>query len=148
MAETPEKKKDLLEVFEEQRVSISKEIRAGAKLFEDSKNIPEIQVKFLSLRQRLVEDNHSLMEHFNRLKKRFRDLKGEEWVNVSTNGNYRYQSSEKGVVVESQPNVSELKLKMDQVENHIDFYVESIKTVDNVLFGLRVRLEVDKMFEV
>lgn len=148
MSEQKDSKKDLLEVFNEQRRSISKEIKVGVKLLEDSKNIPEIQVTFMSLRQRLVEDNHALIAHSNRLNKRFRDRRGEEWVNVSTNGQYRYQSTEKAVVVDSNSSLSELKLRIEQVENHINFYTESLKTVDSVLFGLRVRLDVDKLYQL
>lgn len=148
MSEVKEEKQDLVTIFATERKTISKEIQLGVKLFEDVKNVPAIQVKFLSLRQRIVEDNHTLIEYVNRLKKRYRDIRGQEWVNVSTNGNYRYQPTEKGVVVDSAPELSLLKERLEQVENHIDFYGQSIKTVDNVLFGVRARIDVAKEYDI
>jgi hypothetical protein len=36
------------------------------------------------------------------------------------------------------------KEMMDLIENQINFFNESIKTVDNVLFGLKTRVEIEK----
>ena len=55
--------------FAEDRNSISLEIRRNVELLGNIKNLKEVQIFFLSMRQRLLEDNHSLLEHLSRLKK-------------------------------------------------------------------------------
>jgi hypothetical protein len=128
--------------FAEDRNSISLEIRRNVELLGNIKNLKEVQIFFLSMRQRLLEDNHALLEHFSRLKKSFRDKKGKAWENVS-NQNLRYQAHEKKIIVEGK--ITNVQETVEMMENQIGFYNESIKTVDNALFGLKTRLEVEKL---
>ena len=37
--------------------------------------------------------------------------------------------------------------KLEQVENQIGFYSDSIKTIDAVLFGIKTRLDVQKLLD-
>lgn len=138
-------KRTIAEVFKDKRESFSSEIYIGIKLLETVKKIPEAQVTFLSLRQRLLEENHTLIEHFTQLKKTYREKKGEEWVDASKNHQVRYNSTEKNTIVDGK--TANVKEKLEQVENQIGFYSESIKTVDAVLFGIKTRLDVQKLLD-
>lgn len=138
-------KRTIAEVFKDKRESFSVEIYTGIKLLETVKRIPEAQVTFLSLRQRLLEENHTLIEHFTQLKKTYREKKGEEWIDASKNHQVRYNSTEKNTIVDGK--TANVKEKLEQVENQIGFYAESIKTVDAVLFGIKTRLDVQKLLD-
>ena len=107
--------------------------------------MPEAQVTFLSLRQRLLEENHTLIEHFTQLKKSYREKKGEEWVEASKSHQVRFNSSEKNTIVDGR--TATIKERLEQIENQIAFYSESIKTVDAVLFGVKTRLDVQKLLD-
>jgi hypothetical protein len=139
--ETP--KKSIAQIFKEKRESFSAEIYDGIKLLDNIKKMTNVQVIFLSLRQRLLEENHTLLEHFTRLKKTYRERKGEEWVEASKSMQMRFNSNEKTTIVDGK--TAELKEKLEQIENQIAFYAESIKTVDAVLFGLKTRVDVEKL---
>jgi hypothetical protein len=141
----PTQKRTIAEVFREKREMFSSEIYTGIRLLESVKKIPEAQVTFLSLRQRMLEENHTLIEHFTQLKKSYREKKGEEWIDVSKNNNIRYSSNEKTTVVDGK--TASIKEKLEQVENQIGFYSESIKTIDAVLFGIKTRLDVQKLLD-
>ena len=147
MAQDPkeEKKKTLADLFAEKRAQFSKEIKDGVHDLESINNIPKIQVNFLSLRQRLLEENHTLLEHFTQKKKAYREKKGEEWASISKIGQTRYQPTEKGVIVEGK--TAALKDVLEQIENQINFYYESIKTVDSVLFGIKDRIAAQKILD-
>jgi uncharacterized protein YlzI (FlbEa/FlbD family) len=138
-------KRTIAEVFREKREMFSSEIYVGIKLLESVKKIPEAQVTFLSLRQRMLEENHTLIEHFTQLKKSYREKKGAEWIDVSSNNQIRYSSNEKTTVVDGK--TAALKEKLEQVENQIGFYSDSIKTIDAVLFGIKTRLDVQKLLD-
>jgi predicted nuclease with TOPRIM domain len=138
-----EPRKSVAQVFKEKREIFSNEIYDGIKLLTNIKKMTDVQVTFLSLRQRLLEENHTLLEHFTRLKKTYRERKGEEWVDASKSTQMRYNSNEKSTIVDGK--TAELKEKIEQIENQISFYSESIKTVDAVLFGLKTRVDIEKM---
>jgi len=136
-------KKSVAQVFKEKREVFSSEIYDGIKLLDNIKKMSQVQVTFLSLRQRLLEENHTLLEHFTRLKKTYRERKGEEWVDTSKSMQMRYNTNEKATIVDGK--TADIKEKLEQIENQIAFYAESIKTVDAVLFGLKTRVDVEKL---
>lgn len=138
-------KRTIAEIFREKRESFSGEIYEGIKLLENIKRIPEAQVTFLSLRQRMLEENHTLIEHFTQLKKTYREKKGEEWIDASKNYQVRYNSNEKTTIVDGK--TAAIKERIEQVENQIGFYSESIKTIDAVLFGIKTRLDVQRLLD-
>ena len=96
----------------------------------------------LSLRQRLLEDNHNLVEHLITLRKRYRNERAVEMENLSKNLQIRYQSTEKNVVIEGR--TATTKESLEVFENQIEFFNESIKTVDNIIFGIKTRLDIEK----
>jgi uncharacterized protein YlzI (FlbEa/FlbD family) len=145
MEENNTPKRTIAEVFREKRESFSGEIYVGIKLLENVRKIPEAQVTFLSLRQRMLEENHTLIEHFTQLKKAYREKKGEEWVDASKSHQVRYNSNEKNTIVDGK--TAAIKEKIEQVENQIGFYSESIKTIDAVLFGIKTRLDVQRLLD-
>lgn len=138
-------KRTIAEVFREKRESFSGEIYTGIRLLENVRKIPEAQVTFLSLRQRMLEENHTLIEHFTQLKKNYREKKGEEWIEASKSHQLRFNSNEKTTIVDGK--TATIKEKLEQIENQISFYAESIKTIDAVLFGIKTRLDVQKLLD-
>lgn len=138
-------KRTIPEIFREKRSVFSTEIQNGIKLLSRIENIPEIQVTFLSMRQRLLEESHTLLEHFTQAKKRYREKKGSEWMEVSQLGNIRYQPTEKTTLVDGR--MAELKERLEQLESQINFYTESIKTVDSVLFGIKDRIAAQRLLD-
>jgi hypothetical protein len=96
----------------------------------------------LSLRQRLLEDNHTLLEHITALRKKFRDEKADTMETLSKNMQLRYQANEKNVVIEGKTSVTKEYLEI--FENQVSFFNESIKTIDNIIFGIKTRLDIEK----
>ena len=144
-----EEKKDpkvvLNSKFTKERGMYSLEIKSGVELLYNIKNLKEVQVKFLSLRQRLLEDNHKLLEYLRTANSKLKIKKSKEWEKISKSLAERYQSHEKKVLVEGK--ITDIQEMVDMIQDQIGFYSESIKTVDNVLYGLKTRVDVEKMLE-
>jgi hypothetical protein len=132
----------LSEKFKKERDTYSLEIRRNIEKLNNIKGLKEAQIYFLSTRQRLLEDNHTLIDTLSKLKRAYREKRGKEWENVS-NQNIRYQSQEKKVIVEGK--TANMEETVEIIENQIAFMDGSIKTVDNVLFGLKTRLDLEKL---
>ena len=128
--------------FQDRRAEVSKEIYENIEKLSNLKTLKEAQVNMLSLRQRLLEDNHTLLEHVTLLRKKYRDERSIEMENISRNLQIRYQANEKNVVIEGR--TSATKESLEIIENQVSFFNESIKTIDNIIFGIKTRLDIEK----
>jgi hypothetical protein len=54
---------------------------------------------------------------------------------------YRYSENEKKRIAEERSSGS--KLKLDILQTHVDFFRETTKTIDNMIFGVKHRLEIE-----
>jgi hypothetical protein len=137
-----ETKQKISAKFQERRADISKEIYANIEKLSNLKTLKEAQVNMLSLRQRLLEDNHTLLEHITILRKKYREERAVELENVSRNLQLRYQANEKTVVIDGRTSATKESLEM--FETQVSFFNESIKTIDNIIFGIKTRLDIEK----
>jgi transcriptional regulator with AAA-type ATPase domain len=128
--------------FKAKREEVSAEVLQSIEKMSSFRNLKEVQVSMLSLRQRLLEDSHTLLEHLSVIRKKYKTEKSSQMENISENLQHRYQYNEKSVIIEGK--TAATKEMMDLIENQINFFNESIKTVDNVLFGLKTRVEIEK----
>jgi hypothetical protein len=128
--------------FEKRRKEISAEIFQNIEKLSSLKTLKEAQVNMLSLRQRLLEDNHTILEHVIILRKKYRTERAAEMENVSKNLQMRYQSTEKTVIIEGK--TASRKEYLEIFENQVEFFNESIKTIDNIIFGIKTRLDIEK----
>lgn len=124
------------------RSEVSQEIRENVEKMSSLKGLKEVQVSMLSLRQRLLEENHILMENLSSVQKKYRSARAMQMEEVSTNINHRYQYNEKNVIIDGK--TANIKEVVDTIENQISFFVDSIRTVDNVLYGIKTRVEIEK----
>jgi hypothetical protein len=137
-----ETKSKISKKFQDRRAEVSKEIYENIEKLSNLKTLKAAQVNMLSLRQRLLEDNHTLLEHVTLLRKKYRDERSLEMENISRNLQIRYQANEKNVVIEGR--TSTTKESLEIFENQITFFNESIKTIDNIIFGIKTRLDIEK----
>ncbi len=137
-----ETKAKITKKFQDRRVDVSKEIYENIEKLSNLKTLKEAQVNMLSLRQRLLEDNHTLFEHITSLRKKYRDDRSAEMENLSRNLQIRYQANEKTVVLDGRTSV--IKESLEIFENQVSFFTESIKTIDNIIFGIKTRIDIEK----
>lgn len=128
--------------FEGRRKEVSSSIYTNIEKLSNLKTLKDAQVNMLSLRQQLLEDNHTLLEHLTSLRKKLREEKASEMENLSKNLSLRYQANEKNLVIDGRTSATKEYLEM--FENQVSFFTESIKTIDNVIFGIKTRLDIEK----
>lgn len=128
--------------FRKKRTEISGDIQRGIDLMSNFKTIKDAQVNMLSLRQRLLEESHVLLEHVSAIRRKLRSEKGKHLEAISKDLQHRYQYNEKNVIIEGK--TSNIKETLDNVENQLAFFSDSIKTIDNILYGVKTRVEIEK----
>jgi len=96
----------------------------------------------LSLRQRLLEDSHQMLDKYLDLNKIYTVQKGKTYNVILNDLQVRANNKEeKEAIVEG--NITEIKWKRDIMDAQIQYYNSSIKTVDNILFGIKHRIDLE-----
>jgi hypothetical protein len=136
------KLEDIASRYRDVRSQISNDIKSNVEKMSSLKGLKEVQVSMLSLRQRLLEENHILIENLSSVQRKYRAARAQQMENISTNLQHRYQYNEKNVLIDGK--TANIKEVVETIENQISFFVDSIKTIDNVLYGIKTRVEIEK----
>jgi hypothetical protein len=140
-----QEKKSIEQRFSEQRKRYTKEILDAIPLLNDIKTLTKAKVTFLSLRQVLLEESHSVFENYNKLSRSYREKRSMHLLDASSNLQVRLNEREKEKYIDGLPEMSKLKSALDILDTQSKFLQESMKTVDQVLFGLKVRIDTEKI---
>jgi hypothetical protein len=126
--------------FKEERDKWLKDITALVKSSGDTSKLNEAQVFQLSYRQMCVE---KICEYRVLLEKRqelFDKQCASRFREYTTNYDLKLSGSEKQLFIQS--DCSELKLQIKMISVQINFFEESIKTLDNLGFAIRNKIEI------
>jgi len=134
-------KLNYIERFEKERTDWTNTIKDIAKRFKNIEDLVDVQVDLYSERQRALEYMHELQVLSSKLKKFYLSEWKKAYDALSMNEDFRYNEREKNKMAEEKTSAS--KLKLDILQTHIDFFKDSIKTIDNMIFGVKHRLEIE-----
>ena len=139
----------ILYAFKKSRTEFNDKIIASIYDMRDTHKLVDVKVQMLSTRQRLLEDSHTLLDTLTDLRKKYRIQKGKAYDNIVNNIQLRMKTTgEKEAIVEGTSEIAELRNKIEILENQTQYYTESIRTVDGILYGIRTRLEIEKLLGV
>lgn len=139
----------IISVFRKDREMNNNKIYASILNMRNLKELVGVQVEMLSARQRMLEDSHIILDRLVQLRKQYRQLKGNAHNDIATNIQLRMKTAgEKEAIVEGSPEISEMRHKIEILDNQINYYNESIRTVDDILYGIKTRLDVERLLGV
>jgi hypothetical protein len=130
-----------VERFEQERNDWTEKVRGIAYRFKNVEDLVDVQVDLYSERQRAAEYMHQLMVLQSKLKKSWVTEYQKAYDNLIMDQDYRYSENEKKRIAEERSSGS--KLKLDILQTHVDFFRETTKTIDNMIFGVKHRLEIE-----
>ena len=134
-------KKGYIEQFESERQEWTEIVRGIAQRFKIVDDMVEVQVDLYSRRQLSVDYMQQLNVLQSRLKKNYESEWKRAYDDLALNQDFRYNERERAKFATERTSSS--KLKMDIVQTHIEFFRETIKTIDNMIFGVKHRLEIE-----
>tara|TARA_Y100000389_G_C17471148_1_gene531098 strand:- start:11350 stop:11781 length:432 start_codon:yes stop_codon:yes gene_type:complete len=132
--------------FRNKRMEIGVEIQSGIELMGNFKTIKDAQVAMLSMRQRLLEESHTMLEHITSIRRKLKNEKGSHMETLSTDLQHRYQYNEKAMIIEGK--TATTKEMLEIIENQLSYFNDSIRTVDNILYGVKTRVEIEKVLGI
>ena len=144
--EDPIKKMDIEEVvdfyseFEKNRTYWKDVILSMAKKLSDMNKISEVQVELYSNRQLVLEHSHYLQSLLFKVNKNYKKSLGKKWDDYIT-GSRKMKMGETNVLVEAA--TAEFKEKIDVIQSQIEYMQETIKSIDNIIYGIRYRIQLE-----
>jgi hypothetical protein len=130
------------DTFTRERTEWTERIRELSIRMKNIREIAEVQVDLYSDRQKLLEYAYKLGQIVSRQNAKYRSDRRTKMVYYSEEHNVRYGSNEKTSLIEG--DLSDLKKKIDIVDNHVSFVNETIKTVDHMLYGIKSRISLEE----
>jgi hypothetical protein len=107
----------------------------------DMGKMTELQVELYSNRQIVLEESHYLQSLLAKITKTYRKSVGAKTVDFMT-GDRKLKMGETNILVEA--SVSELKEQIDLFESQIEYMQETKKNIDNMVFGLGHRIQLEE----
>jgi hypothetical protein len=104
--------------------------------------IGELMVEVYSQRQIAVEYSHTLMSHIIKINKIYREKKHEKYIYYTQNYDVRLDKDAREGHIGY--DLTEIIEKRDMVQNHLDYFRETIKTIDNIIFGIKHRISLEE----
>jgi len=135
--------------FEKNRKDLSTEIKTLIIMMRDINKLSELTVLSLSMRQRLLEDSHTLMIMHNQLINKKVVIKHDLFEQINNNMQFRTRNlTEKNIMVEG--NIRHINVKKidDLFNEQISFYTNSIKTVDHILYAIKNRMALEDLLGI
>lgn len=134
-------KKGFIEQFESERQEWTSLIKNIASRFKIVENMAEVQVDLYSQRQLAVDYMQQLSVLQSRLKKNYESEWKKAYDDLALNQDFRYNERERAKFATERTSTS--KLKIDILQIHIEYFRETIRTLDNMIFGVKHRIEIE-----
>lgn len=139
--EASSEKKSIVQQFEEERAQWKHDIESISKRFRKIEDMVEVQVDLYSSRQVATEYVYQLITTQSKLKK----MHGAEWKkwydHYTLNEDHRPSEKEKAKLIDDK--ISNIKLNLDVIQSHIEYMRETVRTIDQMIFGIKSRNEIE-----
>lgn len=139
--EPVEEKLDLRGEFEKDRIKWKDTILSMANKIKDMHLMTELQVELYSNRQIVLEHSHYLQSLLAKTNKAYKKSFGSKTLEFM-NGDRKLKMGETNTLVEA--SVADLKEQIDLFESQIEYMQETKKNIDNMVFGLGHRIQLEE----
>jgi hypothetical protein len=135
-------KESIFDRFSRERNEWSIIVKEIASRFKGNvEELHEVQVDLYSKRQEALEYKNQLTVTFSKLKKKYNEEWSKVYNDLTFDSDYRYNEKEKAR--EADTKVGELKLRLEALQSHVEFFKDTMGTIDNMIFGVKHRIEIE-----
>jgi hypothetical protein len=128
--------------FKKERDDWTKKIQDMSRRMKDIYDLADLQVDLYSNRQIVVDYTHTLMTHITKINKIFRERKAERWEHYTRNYDLRMDKDPKENLI--YVDMAEVVERREYVQTHLEFFRETIKTIDTMCFGIKHRMALEE----
>jgi hypothetical protein len=139
--ENSSEKKDFTEKFSDERRSWSDVVITIGKRFREVENLAEVQVDLYSRRQEAIEYQYKLIGIHSKLKHMLSAQWKRAFDEAGRNEDLRYSDKDKSKVADAA--TANIRYKVESVNSQIEFFRETVKSIDTMTFGVKHRIEIE-----
>lgn len=136
-----EPKESFVDRFERERKEWTDKVKGISVRFRSVDDLVDVQVDLYSQRQVAVDYQHQLQVLHSKLKKKLATEFKVAYDKLKKSEDFRYSEREMAKFAEEMS--GETRNKVEILQTHIDFFRETIRTIDNMIFGVKHRLEIE-----
>ena len=140
-----EKQQDSLELrFKKERLEWTEKIKEMSAKLKNVVEISLLQVDIYTERQRCVEYHHYIISLLIKINKEYRKQYAVKYDYYSNQSQIRYPN-ESTKVNKILSELSDLVNKKEALENHSKFVNATIATLDNIIYGIKSRIDLENI---
>jgi len=132
----------LIERFKNERKEWTDRIKDMSERLRDIYKVADLQVDIYSYRQVAVEYCHTLQTHLTKVIHTFRARKIERWEHYTRNYDLRMDKDPKELHIFV--DIADINERKELLQNHLEFFRETIKTIDTISFGIKHRIQLEE----
>jgi hypothetical protein len=132
----------LIARFKKERDDWTTRIKDMSERLRDIYKVADLQTDIYSYRQIAVEYCHTLMVHLTKVNHIFRAKKIDRWEHYTRNYDLRMDKDPKELHIFV--DIQEINERREYLQNHLDFFKETIKTIDTISFGIKHRIQLEE----
>ena len=128
--------------FKSEREEWTTRIREMSERLKDIYKVAELQTDVYSYRQIAVEYCHTLLTHLSKVNHVFRSKKIERWEHYTRNYDLRMDKDPKELHI--LVDIAEVNERKELLQNHLDYFRETIRTIDTISYGIKHRIQLEE----
>lgn len=117
-------------------------IKTASQKLKQIPDILDLQDSIYTLRQEAAEHWHAMVDLQVRLSKDYKVESAKKFKEYKTHTNVMYKS-ETNINSLVEADLVDAKYKIEILDNHISYMKETIQTIDNIIYGIKSRIEVE-----
>ncbi len=137
-----EEKMDLSQSFAKERLEWKNTILRMAGKIKDMHQITDLQVDLYSNRQLCLEHSHYLQSLLAKVNKGYKKSVGSKVNDYKNNHDIKFKMGEANLLVEA--STADIKENIDLIQSQINYMQETIKTIDNIIYGIKYRIQIEE----
>ncbi len=132
----------IIQRFKKERDEWRDKITDMSERLRDIYSLSDLLTDLYSSRQIAVEYTHTLMAHLTRVNKIFRERKVERFNYYTREYDLRLDKDFKYEHI--YVDLAELVERRDLLQNHLEYFRETVRTIDNLCFGVKHRMSLEE----
>jgi len=138
------KEESLEDKFSRERLEWSQKVAEMSEQMKSVMKVSELMTDVYTERQRCVEYYHYLISILQKINREYRKQWDERWVYWTHKSNIRYPNeTQKGNKI--QVELAPILEKRETIENHSKFIDKTIATIDNLIYAIPRRIEIEQI---
>lgn len=133
---------EMFEEFEEERKMWKEKIVEMAQKLINLDGIANLQVDLFSSRQIIIERISKLYTYLAKYNAFYKSKKKTLFVKYTVDSDVKLGQGEKVIMVDG--DLSDLQERIDVIVQQIDYYKESVKNIDSMIYGVRNKLQIEQ----